>query len=247
MEPDSNQATRRSEGTAMKNLAVAFIAALVLAGCGSVRYPTSYVLNFPPPPPHAVPSNGALAPVAIGEFRCPEYLCEGRIVYRPSPAEVAFYEYHRWAMNPRQAITQYLEDGLRAQSLFESVTIHERGSQTAYVLSGNIERFEEVDQGRDVHAVCTIAAQLLDTRTRSVVWSHTATETVPVEKRDIVGVVSSLSAAARTVADRLFESMMNELPATMAQTGRTQISNPTGAIPPRARTTETKSRSSPKL
>ena len=151
---------------------------------------------------------------------CPEYLCEGRIVYRSSPEEVGFYEYHRWAMNPRQAITQYLVEGLRAQSLFKSVAVHERGSEAAYVLSGNIERLEEVDQGRDVRVVCTISAQLLDTRTRSVVWSHTASETVHVEKRDIRGVVSSLSAAARTAADRLLKSMTEELPATMVQTGR---------------------------
>jgi len=205
----------------MKNLAVVFMGALVLAGCGSVRYPTSYVLNFPPPTPRAAPSNGALGPVAIGEFRCPEYLCEGRIVYRPSPEEVAFYEYHRWAMDPRQAITQYLGDGLRAQSLFQSVTVHERGSETAYVLSGNIVRFEEVDQSRDVHAVCTISAQLVDTRTRSVIWSHTASEAVTVEKRDMRGIVGSLSAAAQTAADRLLKSMAEELPASVARTSST--------------------------
>ena len=205
----------------MKNLAVLFMAALVLAGCGSVRYPTSYVLNFPPPAPRAALSNGALGPVAIREFRCPEYLCEGRIVYRPGPEEVGFYENHRWAMNPRQAITQYLEDGLRAQSLFQSVTVRERSSEAAYVLSGNIQRFEEVDQGRDVRAVCTISAQLVDARTRSVVWSHTASETVSVEKRDIAGVVSSLAAAAGTAADRLLKSMTDELPATTARIAST--------------------------
>jgi len=200
----------------MKNLAVVFMGALVLAGCGSFRYPTSYVLNLPPPVPQRAPSNGSLGPVTIREFRCPEYLCEGRVVYRPSPEEVAFYEYHRWAMDPRQAITQYLEDGLRARSLFQSVTVHERGSETTYVLSGNVERFEEVDEDRDVHAVCTISAQLLDTRTKSVVWSHTESETVPVEKLDIAGVVGSLSAAARTVADRLLNSMTEERPANIA-------------------------------
>ena len=204
----------------MKNLVVVFIGALVLAGCGSVRYPTTYVLNFPPPVPQVATSNGALNPVAIREFRCPEYLCEGRIVYRSSPEEVGFYEYHRWGMNPRQAITQYLEEGLRSQSLFKSASVHERGSEAAYVLSGNIERFEEVDENRDVRVVCTISAQLLDTRTRSVIWSHTASETVPVEKRDVRGVVSSLSAAARTAADRLLKSMNEELSATMAQAAR---------------------------
>jgi ABC-type uncharacterized transport system auxiliary subunit len=123
-------------------------------------------------------------------------------------------------MNPRQAITHYLEDSLRAQSLFKSVADHERGSEAAYVLSGSIERLEEVDEGRDVRVVCTISAQLLDTRTKSVVWSHTASETIKVEKRDMKGVVSSLSAAARTAADGLLKSMTEELPATMELSGR---------------------------
>ena len=202
----------------MKYVAVAFMGALVLAGCGSVRYPTTYVLNFPPPAPQPTASDSALGPVAIREFQCPEYLCEGRIVYRSSPEEVAFYEYHRWATNPREAITQHVVEALRAQSLFRSVALHERGSEAAYVMSGNVERLEEVDQGRDVRVVCTISAQLLDTRTRSVVWSHSASETVQVEKRDIRGVVSSLSSAARTATDRLLKSMAEELPSTMART-----------------------------
>ena len=106
-------------------------------------------------------------------------------------------------MDPRQAITRYLEDDIRARRLFKSVEVQEHGANAAYVLSGYIERLEEVDQGRDVSAVCTISAQLLDTRTRSVVWSHTASDTVAVEKRDIVGVVSGLSAAARTAGGSL--------------------------------------------
>jgi uncharacterized lipoprotein YmbA len=195
----------------MKSLAVALIGAIVLAACGSVRYPTTYVLNFPPPAPQVAHSDGALGLVAVREFQCPEYLCEGRIVYRSSPEEVGFYEYHRWAMNPRQAMTQYLAESLRAQSLFKSVAVHERGSEAAYVLSGNIQRLEEVDQGRDVRVVCALSAQLLDTRARAVVWSHTASETVRVEKRDIRGVVSGLSSAARTAADRLLQSMTEEL------------------------------------
>jgi len=203
----------------MKYLAVASLGALVLAGCGSVRYPTNYVLNFPPPVPHAAPSNSAVGGVTIREFRCPEYLCDGRIVYRTSPEEIGFYEYHRWAMDPRHAITQYLEDGLRAQSLFKSVATQERGAEAAYLMSGNIERLEEVDEGREVRAVCTIAAQLLDNRTRSVIWSHTASESVLVEKRDMRGMGSSLSAAAQTAADRLLQSMAEELPAAIADTG----------------------------
>ena len=204
----------------MKSVTAVLVGAVVLAGCGSVRYPTTYVLSLPPQAAPAPDSGSALGPVAIREFRCPEYLCEGRIVYRPTVDEVGFYEYHRWAMNPRQAITQYMAEALRAQALFKSVAVHEQGSDPAYVLSGNIERLEEVDQGREVRAVCTISAQLLDARTRSVVWSQSASETAPVEKRDVRGVVSSLSSAARTAADRLLKSMMEELPATMARSAK---------------------------
>ncbi len=66
-----------------------------------------------------------------------------------------------------------------------------------------------------------MSAQLLEIQTKSVVWSHTESETVPVEKRDIAGVVGSLSVAARTVADRLLKSMTEELRATMARNGST--------------------------
>ena len=205
----------------MKNLAAVFMGALVLAGCGSVRYPTTYVLNFPPPVPQPAGSNGALSAVAVREFQCPEYLCEGRIVYRSSPEEVGLYEYHRWAMDPRQAITQYVVESLRAQSVFKSVGVHERGSEAAYMLSGKIEQLEEVDHDRDVRVVCRISAQLLETRTRSVIWNHAASETISVEKRDMVGVVSSLSAAARTAADRLIKSLTEKLPPTTALAGQT--------------------------
>src|ERR1700674_5637239 len=172
----------------MKNLAAVFMGALVLAGCGSVRYPTTHVLNFPPPIPQPGGSNGALSAVAVREFQCPEYGCEGRIVYRSSPEEVGLYEYHRWAMDPREAITQYVVESLRAQSVFKSVAVHERGSE-AYMLSGKIEQLEEVDHDRDVRVVCRISAQLLETRTRSVIWRHAASETIRVEKRDMRGVV----------------------------------------------------------
>jgi ABC-type uncharacterized transport system auxiliary subunit len=192
-------------------LAAAAMATLVLAGCGSVRYPTSYLLNLPAPMPQAAPPQAPLGRVAVREFRCPDYLCEGRIIYRPTPEEVGFYEYHRWAASPRQVITQSMADALRARSLFKSVAVHERGIEAAYVLTGNIERLEEVDHGSDVQALCTISAQLVEVRGGSLVWHHTASEAVPVQQRNVAGVVIGLSAAARTVIDRLVASVAKEL------------------------------------
>jgi uncharacterized lipoprotein YmbA len=61
--------------------------------------------------------------LAIQEFQCPQYLCEGRIVYRSGPEEIGFYEFHRWAMDPRDMITQSVADRVRSQALFNGVVI----------------------------------------------------------------------------------------------------------------------------
>ena len=193
-------------------LSTVFLPVLTFAGCGHVRYPTNYVLNFPPPPPSLAALRDIRGALAIQEFQCPQYLCEGRIVYRSSPEEIEFYEFHRWAMNPRDMITQSVADSIRSKALFESVSLKGTGVEPAYVLKGTIERLEEVDEGRDVRVVCTISAQLLDTQTKSIIWTHTASETIAVQNRNVAGVVSSLSTAAGTAVDNLVKSLGDKLP-----------------------------------
>lgn len=184
-------------------------AALLLGACGKVRYPNTYVLNFPQPAPQAAPVQETLGTVLVNELRCPDYLCRDRIVYRPSPEEVGFYEFHRWAMDPRMSLTQLIADTLRARSKFSRVTIDESGSEIAYMLNGRIDRLEEIDQGRDVTVVCTISAELVDARTGSLIWRDTATETLPVEERNVPGVVRTLTKAAQLTVDRLVDSLMS--------------------------------------
>jgi ABC-type uncharacterized transport system auxiliary subunit len=193
-------------------LSTVILPLLTFAGCGHGRYSTNYVLNFPPPPPSLTAPRDLRGALAIQEFQCPQYLCEGRIVYRSSPEEIGFYEFHRWAMNPRDMITRSVADGIRSEALFESVSLKGTGVEPAYVLRGTIERLEEVDEGRDVRVVCTISAQLLDTQAKSFIWTHTASETIAVQNRNVPGVVSSLSTAARMAVDNLVKSLAETLP-----------------------------------
>jgi ABC-type uncharacterized transport system auxiliary subunit len=189
--------------------ALALIGALAISACGSARYPAYYTLHFEPST-QAPASERQIGTLAIKELRCPEYLCEGRLVYRPTPAEVGFYQYHRWASSPRAMIVQYLAERVRARSLFVSVAEDESRLATDFVLSGTLERLEEADDGRQVAAVCTISAQL-STRAGVVVWSGTAAEGVPVQQRDMAGVVNSMATAVRATVDRLVTDMELEL------------------------------------
>ncbi len=215
MESRSHHAASGQEGTAMINsgstrIAIACMGALVMAACGSARYPAYYMLNLEPSARAVAPGHG-IGSLAIRELRCPDYLCEGRIVYRPTAEEIGFYQYHRWAARPDAMIAQYVTERVRARSLFTNVSGEDPHTTTNFVLSGALERLEEVDDARDVAAVCTIAVELVDTRTGLVVWSHTATERVTVQRRDVTGVVNSLSTAARASVDQLVTVMEFEL------------------------------------
>jgi ABC-type uncharacterized transport system auxiliary subunit len=217
MESHSHFPTWRQKGTAMTNrregalrAAFALFGALAMGGCGSVHYPAHYTLNFEPSVQAPAPAR-SIGTVAVAELGCPDYLCADRIVYRPTPAEVGFYEYHRWAVSPREMIAHYLADRVRARSLFARVTDAESHVATDFVLNGTIERLEEVDEARRVAAVCALSAQLRDTRTGSVVWSGTTTERVAVEQRDVAGLVNGLTTAVRNSVDRLVADMELEL------------------------------------
>ena len=186
------------------------MAGIVSVACGSVRYPAHYVLDFSAASP-TPPRSQALGPLLVRELDCPPYLCEGRVVYREEPHRIGFYDYHRWAVDPRAALTRLLSDRIGASSVFESVTVDGSPARAAYLLRGEIQRFEEVDDKTSIHAICTISASIVEVKTGTVRWKGSVSETVPVQQRDVAGVVVALGVASQTVADRLVASIGNEM------------------------------------
>ena len=83
--------------------------------------------------------------IAVREFQSPVYLRQGPIVYRTTPEEIGFYEYHRWAADPRMLVTTAVIDHLRASGQFSMVSAYNGRPEVDYVLSGRLEKLEEVD------------------------------------------------------------------------------------------------------
>src|SRR6267142_4067757 len=105
----------------LKTIVFSLAALVILASCaGRVRYPNYYTLNLPAPP-DPPPAENVHAAVAIREFRAPAYLKQGAIVYKPSPEQIGFYAYHRWAINPCEFVTSSVIERLRASGDFASV------------------------------------------------------------------------------------------------------------------------------
>jgi len=180
-----------------------FVVVGLLAGCGSVHAPATkyYKLEIP----HAATPEGPFAPVSvrIEPFRTTNLLRQDRIVYRPSPVEVGFYEYHRWAEPPNDAVTKALADQLLRRRIFQSVELSDRGGKTNYVLRGSIDRLQEVDYMGAVRVQVSISVELEDTTLRQKIWSGAAASECMVGKSDVKAVVAAMGQASQQTIGRL--------------------------------------------
>src|SRR5216684_4683807 len=180
----------------------------VFVGClGKVRYPAYYELHLPPAP-DPPPGPEARASVAIREFRSPSYLRKGPLVYRASAEQIGFYDYHRWATDPRQFVTVAIADRLRASGNFADVTVYDGRSHANYIITGRLEKLEEVDYAGGVRVEVALSAQMTDIHTGLTAWANSASDIENVPQRNVPAVVSEMSHAM----DRAIEKLLSSIP-----------------------------------
>src|ERR1700690_3861466 len=206
----------RRQRTKMKRTLMTVVfslaALVVLTSCGGkVRYPNYYTLNLPAPP-DPPPAENVHAAVAVREFRAPAYLRQGAIVYKPSPEQIGFYAYHRWAINPCEFVTNSVIESLRASGQFARVKPYDGRPDTEYVLSGRLEKLEEIDYAGGVKVEVAISAQMTSLATGAIVWSNAVSEVGDVNKRDVPAVVSEMNRAM----ERAIRKLLSPMPADMA-------------------------------
>lgn len=200
-----------------KRIAIVFVltALITLAGCGgAAKYPNYYTLHVPPPPDPPA-QEGVRASLAVREFRSPTYLHQGAIAYKTSPEQIGFYNYHRWAVDPREVVTNAVIDRLGASGNFTQVKPYDGRSDIDYVVSGRIEKLEEVDYDGGVKVEVAITAQMTNLTTGATVWTNTVDEVGRVGQRDVPEVVSEMN---RTM-QRAIEKLLTPLPSTSAVKG----------------------------
>src|SRR5271165_928692 len=157
MEPGAHptaEGTKRSQmrrTMKKKTLSIATVCALslLISGCG-VRYPSYYTLSIAPPLKADVSATPRPATVAVQQFETPGYLRQGRIVYSQNPGEIGFYEYHRWAVDPGVAVTTAMVETLRSGRLFSVVAPYDSHDRSDYLLTGRLEKLDEIDYGGEV-------------------------------------------------------------------------------------------------
>ncbi len=190
-------------------IAALLIGFMALGGCAKVRYPDYYALKLPNPVSASRDSERIPASVAVREFRAPQYLRQGSIVYRPDSEQIAFYDYHRWAEDPRQSVTNTIVRELK--QVFESVDFYDGRTGSEFLLTGSLDHLEEVDSGRSVSVEVGISAKLQNVKTGSVMWSDTSFKTSEVRQRSLSAVVAEMSRDLSEAATQLVSSMRSQV------------------------------------
>jgi ABC-type uncharacterized transport system auxiliary subunit len=196
-------------------LLVATVWALTLpiSGCG-VRYPKYYTLSIAPALKEDVTSARRPVTVAVRRFETPAYLRQGRIVYSQTPGEIGFYEYRRWAVDPGAAVTTAMVESLRSGHLFSAVSPYDGQDRSDYLLTGRLEKLDEIDYGGNVQVEAKLSAELTNLRTGSIVWTGDATASSRVERRNVDSVVAEMSHALQGSMDQLLTGMEQQFSRT---------------------------------
>jgi len=193
-------------------LIISLAVSTVLVGCvGRVRYPTYYTLNVPPAPDPPAAA-GLRASLAIREFRSPVYLRQGPLVYRASAEQIGFYDDHRWATDPRQFVTTAIADRLRASGNFADVSVYDGRSHADFIITGCLEKLEEVDYEGGVKVEVALSAQMTDIRTGTTVWASSVSDIENVAQRNVPAVVSEMNHSMERTIEKLVSSIPRPAP-----------------------------------
>ena len=149
--------------------------------------------------------------VSVREFRSPAFLRAGPIVYRQSAEQVDFYDYHRWAVDPRRAVTSAVVQNMQARRMFQSVRLFDGRGTSDYLVTGTLDHLEEVDHGHELFVEVGVSAQLMDLRTGNVLWTDASSETTKVEHRALPDIVAEMCHTAEHAVEQLVSSMQNRV------------------------------------
>jgi ABC-type uncharacterized transport system auxiliary subunit len=192
-------------------LALMLAMGAMLTGCGGkLRYPSYYTLNLPAPPDPPAPE-GVRTSIAVREFQSPTYLRQGPIVYRTTPEQIGFYEYHRWAADPRTLVTSAVIDHLRASGQYSMVSTYNGRADIDYVFSGKLEKMEELDYESGVKVQVAMSAQITRVDTGVTVWSNSVAEVGTVSRRNVPGVVSEMNRTMAAAIGKLLATVPTPL------------------------------------
>ncbi len=143
--------------------------------------------------------NAISVTLGIGRFDATALYEGDRIVYRKSLYEVNYYNYRRWVAAPQKIVTEKIYSHVKKSGLFKEVVHLPSSIQPDYVLAGQLQAFEEWDEGESWFGLVTIEFTLKDSAGGKIIWDKTFSERTKAQAKKPVDVVQAISQSLQTV------------------------------------------------
>jgi ABC-type uncharacterized transport system auxiliary subunit len=113
------------------------------------------------------------------------------MAYRMGANEIGTYQYSRWVEPPVEMIQGSLIRLLQSSGNYTSVASLGSSSDGQFVVRGRLYDFEEVD-GASITGLVSMEFDLYDRKSGKVVWSHSYSQSEPVQGKEISSIVNAL-------------------------------------------------------
>ncbi len=123
----------------------------------------------------------------------PPAYAQQRIAVRKRSHEIAYYQYHHWAISPSKILTNLLEKQLQSTSIFTRVATAPWSEIPDYQVSMTVYRLEADEQEDDFYARFDVRLELIENQNKNIVLSHQFNRSVFLEDRDLNLLASTLS------------------------------------------------------
>jgi ABC-type uncharacterized transport system auxiliary subunit len=138
-----------------------------------------------------------------------------RILYRTSAVEVGFYPYDRWVEPPEEMVTRVVSHMIRASGLFQQVSPADNVQLPAWILSGDVTRFDEVREAAGRRAECWLRVEVRRARDEQLLWSEVLSAVEPLASDTPEALAQAMSRAVQRVVSQLIVALQNAaLPAS---------------------------------
>jgi ABC-type uncharacterized transport system auxiliary subunit len=209
----------------IRTLAMAGAIAFLLSGCFGGGQPgrltEQHAFDYVPPEQQGL----IMLPetLTVERFSAAQMYNSTAMVYQEEPSQRNQYLYHRWRVNPADLVSDYLLRDLRSANLFRGVFNYRSSESGRFLLTGDIEEFQEYIDKEDHRAILSFNATLLDTARPvpldRILFQKSYLISEPIEEKSPAGLAKAMGRAVANVSKLLLNDIFNTVQTTRAKAG----------------------------
>ncbi|MFN3199919.1 MAG: ABC-type transport auxiliary lipoprotein family protein [Bradymonadia bacterium] len=207
-------------------LVALMLAQVFTTGCGRTRPKrTYYTLTYPAPERRLEPHPITLR---VKTLSIPQTYRRAEVVFRPDVHEIRYDKNRRWSEKPQQMVTELIANHMRASGVAAQVMTNAGERDPDYVLDGQIDALEVVEDGEDHHARLAVTLWLTRTADDTEVWRVSFDEYQQTADTQGTEVRSAVRAMSRILAVQL-DKVSSQLHDFLDQSGPDSSASTQGA------------------